>query len=159
MPSLSGTHTSRELSIRVRRRVFPSRYLYFVYIDSLQVSPRSCGFRSMYDLWPQILLWNISKHHWQTRLYSKPRLWISLVVTNVEGFTAYCGAYHSRWTQDTYELSPRFALRMTWPRFLTPCTREICTLWLLTISDPSTNLLPLSLSTPSLSPVTSIPCI
>ena len=35
-------------------------------------------------------------------------IWISPVVANVEGFTAYGEAYHGYWAQDIYNLNPHF---------------------------------------------------
>ena len=35
-------------------------------------------------------------------------IWISPIVANIEGFTAYGEAYHGYWAQDIYELNPHF---------------------------------------------------
>jgi len=35
-------------------------------------------------------------------------IWISPIVANVEGFTAYGEAYHGYWAQDIYKLNPHF---------------------------------------------------
>jgi alpha-amylase len=78
-------------------------------------------------------------------------VWISPIVANVEGFTAYGEAYHGYWAQDIYKLNPHFGSADDLLALSDALHSRACTSWLIlwsTISDLPTHRLPMLLSRP-----------